>query len=75
MFNELEELEQVAIAASNPYTSTQLINIGINLINNFNDFDRGLTSWFERPIEQHTFLNFKPHFEREYNPLMQQYNL
>ena len=69
MFNELEELEQVAIAASNPYTSTQLVNIGIKLIKNFNDFDRGLTSWFERPIEQHTFSNFKSHFEREYQAL------
>ena len=69
MFNELDELEQVAIAASNPYTATQIINIGIQLIKNFNDFEKGLTSWFERPILEHTLANFKVHFEREYQAL------
>jgi len=29
MFNEMDELEQVAIDASNPYIATQMINIGI----------------------------------------------
>ena len=66
LFNELEDLEQVAIAASNPYTGTQLVNVGIKLIKNFNDFEKGLTSWFERPLAQHTIPNFKTHFEREY---------
>ena len=59
----------MAIAASNPYTGTQLVNIAIKLIKNFNDFEKGLVSWFERPVVAHTMLNFKAHFEREYQAL------
>ena len=69
MFDELEELQHVSVAASNPYTNTQMVNIGIKLIKNFNDFEKGLTLWFELPTADHTLLNFKAHFEREYQAL------
>lgn len=36
--NKLEELEQVANMANNTYTGAQLVNIGIKLIKNLNDF-------------------------------------
>ena len=71
MFNKLEELNQVAIAANNLYTGQQLVNIGIQLIQNFNDFDRVLTSWYELPPVNHTLINFKLHVEREYQALKQ----
>ena len=32
LFDELEELHHVSVAASNPYTNTQMVNIGIKLI-------------------------------------------
>ena len=66
LFDELEELQNIAVAASNPYTDTQIVNIALTLIKNFNDFEKGLTSWFELPIADHTLINFKTHFEREY---------
>ena len=40
MFNEIEELEKIAIAASNPYIGMQMVNVGIKLIKNFNDFEK-----------------------------------
>ena len=43
-----------------------MVNIALTLIKNFNDFEKGLTSWFERPVIEHTLINFKTHFEREY---------
>ena len=46
-----------------------MINIGVKLIRNFNDVENGLTSWFERPIIEHTLPNFKAHFKREYQAL------
>ena len=46
-----------------------MVNVGIKLINNFNDFEKGLTSWFERLLNEHTLQNFKIHFEREYQSL------
>ena len=44
IFNELEELEQLAIAANNPYVGNQSVNISIQLINNVNDFEKGLNA-------------------------------
>ena len=41
-FNKLDEIEQVVIAANNPYTGTQIVNIGITLINNLNNFKKSL---------------------------------
>ena len=69
LFGELEELQQISVAALNPYTGTQMVNIGIKLIKNFNDFEKGLISWFERPVGEHTLINLKTHFEREYQAL------
>ena len=69
LFNELEELERVAVVASNPHTGTQMVNIALKLIKNFNDFEKGLISWFERPVPEHTLINLKTPFEREYQAL------
>ena len=57
------------IVASNPYTGTQLVNIALNLVKQFNNFEKGLVSWFERPIGEHTLINFKAYFKREYQTL------
>ena len=49
--------------------NTQMVNIGIKLIKKVNDFERGFTTWYKKPTPQHTNLNFKTHFEREYQAL------
>ena len=69
IFNELEELEQLVIAANNPFSGINLVNISIKLINNFNDFEKGLTSWYKQPLIEHRMINLKLHFEREYQAL------
>jgi len=69
LFDELKKLQQISVAALNPYTGTQMVNIGLKLIKNFNDFEKGLISWFERPVGEHTLINLKTHFEREYQAL------
>lgn len=45
LFNEVEDLKALSIAADNEYTERQLVNIGIQLIENTNDFKRGLENW------------------------------
>jgi len=65
MFDEIDELKQDTIATSNSYTATEMINIEINPLSNFNDFDKELTSWFERPSIHNTLPSFKAYFERE----------
>ena len=42
---------------------------GEKLIKNFNDFEKGLTSWSEKSLIEHTLPNFKAHSEREYQAL------
>lgn len=63
LFNEIEELKALSIAADNEYTEKQLVSIGIHLIKNMNDFERGLETWIVRPPPEKTWVNFKTHFE------------
>ena len=69
IFDELEELQQISVVVLNPYTDTQMVNIRVKLIKSFNDFEKGLVSWFERPVGEHTLINLKTHFDREYQAL------
>ena len=63
LFNEIEELKALSIAADNEYTEKQLVSIGIQLIKNMNDFERGLETWIIRPSADKNWVNFKTHFE------------
>ena len=42
MFNEIQDLQDMAIAANNAYSDTQMVNLGIHLIKNLCDFEKGL---------------------------------
>lgn len=63
LFNEVEELQELATASGNPFSPVQQLTIGIQLIKNFNDFETGLTSWFDLPTIDKTWPRFKTHFE------------
>lgn len=59
MYDEVKELQELATASRNPFSSVQQINIGIQLIKTFNDFDTRLTTWFDLlPVEKN-WLRFK----------------
>jgi len=75
LFNEVEELEQLGNAANWPYTALQLVDIGVKLIKNMCDFETVLTNWFARPTVEHTWVNFKLHFEDAYTALRKVRNL
>ena len=49
LFNKVKELKELATASGNPFSPVQLLTIGIQLIKNFNDFETGLTTWFDLP--------------------------
>ena len=40
MYNEIEDLQDLAVAASLPYSDRQILNIGITLIKNMNEFEK-----------------------------------
>ena len=62
LYNEVEDLQALAVAATIPYLDAQIINLGIKLIKNMNNFDKSLTSWYNLPIADRTWIRFKSHF-------------
>ena len=69
MYNEIQDLQDLATAASNAFLDMKLVNIGIHLIKNLNDFKKSLTDWYARPTVEHIYVNFKSHFESAYASL------
>ena len=62
MYDEIEELKALSIAAESEYTEPQLVNLGVQLIKNMNDYERGLETWLSQPAAARTWLAFKTHF-------------
>ena len=50
MYNEVDDLQELATSAGLPYSDNQIINLGIKLIKNMKDFEKRLTSWYDLPI-------------------------
>ena len=63
VFNEIEELARLGGAANNPFSDMQQVQIGLRIIKNTNDFEQGIQDWYGRPAAEHTWQNFKTHFE------------
>ena len=54
MFDAVEDLLELSIAAEDEFTQRQLVNLGQQLIKNANDFERGLEIWMARQIATRT---------------------
>ena len=61
MFHEIEDLQDLANAADLPYTDQEILNLGLTLIKNTNDFKKGITDCIEKTTGK-TWENFKIHF-------------
>ena len=62
IFDPIQELEQLAIVGSRPYTQPQLVDIGVAIISNTHDFETALLNWHSRDPLDHAWTNFKTHF-------------
>ena len=62
MFGPIEELEQLAIAGKHLYSQTQLVDIGLKIISNTNDFENALIECYGLPNTNQARLAFKTHF-------------
>ena len=54
IFDEIEDLEVFANAAGNPFTKEQIVNIGLQLLKNTNDFETGIMKWVKKANEDKT---------------------
>ena len=70
MYNEVEDLKALSIAANNEYTETQLVNLGVRLIRNMGEFERALENWLATPAANRTWIAFKAHFTLAQKTLM-----
>lgn len=70
MYNEVEDLKALSIAANNEYTETQLVNLGVRLIRNMAEFERALEDWLATPAANRTWIAFKAHFTLAQKTLM-----
>ena len=68
MYNEVDDLIELGIAAQNPYTDAQIVKLGIKLIKNMHDFEKGLEDWYALPGTP-TWDIFKTHFETAHTNL------
>ena len=62
MFNKIDDLVDLAIAAKLPYTEHQIVNLGLTLVKNTNDFEKGISDWIEKKTTK-DWDAFKMHFE------------
>jgi hypothetical protein len=69
LFDQVEDLKKLGDAAQMPYTQQQIINFGVQLIRNTQDFQDGLKEWYGKPTLEKTWTRFKSHFEDEYDKL------
>ena len=69
IYDEIEELEHLGVAAVNPYSQSQIVNYGLTIIKNTNNFETGIYTWIARPLTKHTWPNFKTHFEEAHRVL------
>ena len=63
LYNPIEKLRRMAEAAEIPYTTHQLLDIGLTVIRNTRDFERALGDWELLPPIQKTWATFKDHFK------------
>ena len=62
IFNEIEDLRDLAVAARNPYTETQLIFFTLEIIRKSTEFEDALTKWEVKLDDEKTWENLKVHF-------------
>ena len=58
VFESIQELEQLAITGKRPYIQTQLVDIGLKINSNTNDFENTLIEWDVLPTISQTGLVF-----------------
>ena len=63
IFNKIEELARLGTAAHNPYSDMQKVQLGLRIIKNTSDFETSLDKWYNHPANEHTWDNFKTHFD------------
>lgn len=63
VYRPIEQLRTLAEIAKIPYTESQIVDFGIQLIKNTRDFETSLGEWNKKQAEDQTWELFKKHFQ------------
>ena len=63
LFNPIDKLIKMGIAASIPYTEEQVLDIGLTVVRNTRDFEKALGDWEALPATGKTWKTFQKHFK------------
>ena len=63
-FTVIDDLKEMGVAAENEFSPTQLVDKGIQIIKNTNEFETSLGTWLEKPSAAQTWNAFVLHFTR-----------
>ena len=62
IFTAVQDLGDLSDAANNPYSDRQLLELGLIIIRNTQDFEKAQMDWIAKPEIDKTWINFKTHF-------------
>ena len=62
LYNEIDDLQDLAVAAKNPFSDSQLVILGMRLIKNTGDFEKGIQEWYDRTVDT-DWKHFQSHFD------------
>ena len=69
IFNKVEDLSDLSVAARADFTEQQLINIAYVIINNTGKYQPYIREWSRLPPAQKTWTHFKTHFRQAHQEL------
>lgn len=69
LFQAVEDLQTLATASNATYTDRQLVKLGLKLVKNMQDLEKGREKWLLLPAANQTWIQFKIHFTNEWNNL------
>ena len=69
IFNEIEDLAELAEATDNEYSDMQSVKFGLEIIKNTGNFEHDLRLWVGKAQADKTWVNFKAYFEEAHHTL------
>ena len=69
IWKAIDDLQKLAKAAKIGYSDEQLTEMGITIIQNTHDFEKGLDDWIDKVEADKTYANLKKHFNDAYKKL------
>ena len=65
----IEQLQKLATSANIPYSSAQILEFRLTIVRGTQDFEKGISNWISKQLNNKTCDNFKTHFSEAHAKL------